>query len=435
MEDEAQLTGTPQRRRPKADILTIDNRRLAPETLMMGHGFDPALSEGSLKPPIFLTSTFVFENAAAGKRFFEGVTGKRPGGAEGLVYSRFNGPNQEILEDRLSIWEDAEDALVFSSGMSAIATVMLALVKPGDVIVHSAPLYAATETLIGRILGRLGVHWLDFPAGAARDEIDAVMTQAKALGNVALVYLESPANPTNALVDVEAVKGSRDAAFAGADQPPIVIDNTFLGPLWAKQLRQGADLVIYSLTKYAGGHSDLVAGGAVGSKVLVNTVRMMRNTIGTITDPHSAWMLLRSLETLELRMSRAGENAAKVCEFLRGQPQVETVGYLGFLEPGSRQADIYARHCTGAGSTFSLYLKGGERESFAFLDALKIAKLAVSLGGTETLASCPAAMTHLSVPQERKDALGISDNLVRISVGVENAEDLIADMRQALRAI
>jgi methionine-gamma-lyase len=423
------------RRRPKADVLMIGNRRLSPETLMMGHGFDPALSEGSLKPPIFLTSTFVFENAAAGKRFFEGVTGKRPGGAEGLVYSRFNGPNQEILEDRLSIWEDAEDALVFSSGMSAIATVMLALVQPGDVIVHSAPLYAATETLIGRILGRFGVHWIDFPAGATREEIDAAMAKAKTMGHVALVYLESPANPTNALVDVEAVKGARDAAFAADDLPPIVIDNTFLGPLWAKPLKQGADLVLYSLTKYAGGHSDLVAGGAVGSKAMLDPVRMMRNTIGTITDPHSAWMLLRSLETLELRMSRAGDNAAKVCAFLRDQPQVESVGYLGFLEPGTRQRDIYDRHCEGAGSTFSLYLRGGERESFAFLDALKIAKLAVSLGGTETLASCPAAMTHLSVPQERKDALGISDNLVRISVGVENADDLIADMAQALTAI
>jgi methionine-gamma-lyase len=423
------------RRRPKTDTLMIGNRRLSPETLMMGHGFDPALSEGSLKPPIFLTSTFVFENAAAGKRFFEGVTGKRPGGAEGLVYSRFNGPNQEILEDRLGIWEDAEDALVFSSGMSAIATVMLALVKPGDVIVHSAPLYAATETLIGRILGRFGVHWIDFPAGATREEIDAAMAKAKTMGHVALVYLESPANPTNALVDVEAVKGSRDAAFAADDLPPIVIDNTFLGPLWANPLKQGADLVLYSLTKYAGGHSDLVAGGAVGSKAMINPIRMMRNTIGTITDPHSAWMLLRSLETLELRMSRAGDNAAKVCAFLREQPQVESVGYLGFLEPGTRQRDIYDRHCKGAGSTFSLYLKGGERESFAFLDSLKIAKLAVSLGGTETLASCPAAMTHLSVPQERKDALGIGDNLVRISVGVENADDLIADMAQALTAI
>ncbi len=434
MEDETALAGVSSRRRQKPDLLEIDGRRLAPETLMMGYGFDPALSEGSLKPPIFLTSTFVFENAAAGKRFFEGVTGKRPGGSEGLVYSRFNGPNQEILEDRLGVWEDAEDALVFSSGMSAIATVMLALVKPGDVIVHSSPLYAATETLIGRILGRFGVKWLDFPAGATRDEIDAVMTSAKALGNVALVYLESPANPTNALVDVEAVAASRNAAFP-TDPPPIVIDNTFLGPLWAKPLRQGADMVLYSLTKYAGGHSDLVAGGAVGSRAIIGPVRMMRNTIGTITDPHSAWMLLRSLETLELRMSRAGDNAAKVCAFLADQPQVETVGYLGFLEPGSRQRDIYDRHCSGAGSTFSLYLKGGERESFAFLDALKIAKLAVSLGGTETLASHPAGMTHLSVPQARKDALGVGDNLVRISVGVENADDLIADFRQALRAI
>jgi len=434
MEDEAQLTGTSPRRRPKPDILAIANRRLSPETLMMGHGYDPALSEGSLKPPIFLTSTFVFENAAAGKRFFEGVTGKRPGGSEGLVYSRFNGPNQEILEDRLGIWEDAEDALVFSSGMSAIATVMLALVRPGDVIVHSAPLYAATETLIGRVLGRFGIQWLDFPAGATRVEIDAVMAKAREMGRTALVYLESPANPTNALVDVEAVKAARDAAF-GDSKPPIVIDNTFLGPLWAKPLRQGADLVLYSLTKYAGGHSDLVAGGAVGAKAIIDPVRMMRNTIGTITDPHSAWMLLRSLETLELRMSRAGENAAKVCAWLREQPQVETVGYLGFLEPGTRQRDIFDRHCSGAGSTFSLYLKGGEPEAFAFLDALKIAKLAVSLGGTETLASAPAAMTHLSVPQERKDALGISDNLVRISIGVENADDLIADFEQALAAI
>ena len=434
MPDEAETTAVPHRRRPKPDILAIDNRRLRPETLMMGHGFDPALSEGSLKPPIFLTSTFVFENAAAGKRFFEGITGKRPGGAEGLVYSRFNGPNQEILEDRLGLWEDAEDALVFSSGMSAIATVMLALVQPGDVIVHSAPLYAATETLIGRILGRFGVKWVDFPAGATREEIDAKVEEAKKLGRVSLIYLESPANPTNALVDVEAVKGSRDAAFPG-EKPPIVIDNTFLGPLWSKPLRQGADLVLYSLTKYAGGHSDLVAGGAVGGAALINTVRMMRNTIGTITDPNTAWMLLRSLETLELRMSRAGENAAKVCEFFRGNEKVESVGYLGFLEPGSRQRDIYDRHCTGAGSTFSLYLKGGEVESFRFLDALKIAKLAVSLGGTETLASHPAGMTHLSVPQERKDALKIGDNLVRISIGVENADDLIADFNQALNAI
>lgn len=436
-ETEADLTGATPRRRPRAQPLEVGGRRLAPETLMMGHGYDPMLSEGALKPPIFLTSTFVFENAAAGKRHFEGVTGKRPGGAEGLVYSRFNGPNQEILEDRLGIWEDAEDALVFSSGMAAIATVMLASVRPGDTIVHSAPLYAATETLIGKILGRFGINWLDFPAGSSRAEIDAVIARAASAGRVAMIYLESPANPTNALVDVEAVAASRDAIFADLEEkPPIVIDNTFLGPLWQQPLRHGADLVIYSLTKYAGGHSDLVAGGAMGRKSAIDPIRAMRNTIGTITDPHSAWMLLRSLETLELRMSRAGENAAKVCAALRDHPKVERVGYLGFLGdlPGT-QADIYRRHCTGAGSTFSLYLKGGERESFAFLDALKIAKLAVSLGGTETLASHPAGMTHISVPDARKAALGITDNLVRISIGVENADDLIADFDQALNAV
>jgi methionine-gamma-lyase len=434
-ETEADLTGASPRRRPKPSADKIGDRKLKPSTMMMGYGYDPVLSEGSLKPPIFLTSTFVFPNAAAGKRHFEGVTGKRPGGAEGLVYSRFNGPNQEILEDRLAVWEEAEDALAFSSGMSAIATLFLSMVKPGDTIVHSGPLYAATETLIARILGRFGVHWLDFPAGATRAEIDSVLSKA-ASGNVALIYLESPANPTNALVDVEAVRASRDAIFKGA-KPPIAIDNTFLGPLWAQPLKQGADIVVYSLTKYAGGHSDLVAGGVLGNKEHINTIRLMRNTIGTICDPHTAWMLLRSLETLELRMSRAGENAAKVCEYLRTHPKVEKVGYLGFLEGGDdeRQADIYRRHCIGAGSTFSLYLKGGETEAFAFLDGLRIAKLAVSLGGTETLASHPAGMTHLSVPEARKQALGITDNLVRISIGVEDADDLIADFEEALKAV
>ncbi|MFC3579733.1 cystathionine gamma-synthase family protein [Sphingomonas hylomeconis] len=422
----------------RKSVEKIGDRKLKPSTMMMGHGYDPMLSEGALKPPIFATSTYVFPNAAAGKRHFEGVTGKRPGGSAGLVYSRFNGPNQEILEDRLGVWEEAEDALVFSSGMSAIATLFLSMVKPGDTIVHSGPLYAATETLIARILGKFGVNYLDFPAGATRAEIDAVLTQASAAGNVALIYLESPANPTNALVDIEAVAASRDAIFTGEEKPPIAIDNTFLGPLWLQPLKHGADLVVYSLTKYAGGHSDLVAGGLLGSKAHINTIRSMRNTIGTICDPNTAWMLMRSLETLELRMSRAGENAVKVCEYLRTHPKVERVGYLGFLAdtPGmERQADIYRRHCTGAGSTFSLIVKGGETEAFAFLDALKIAKLAVSLGGTETLASHPAAMTHLSVPEERKQALGITDNLVRISIGVEDADDLIADFTQALDSI
>ena len=422
-------------RPPRPSPTKIGNHKLKAQTLMLGYGFDPELSEGSLKPPIFLTSTFAFENAAAGKRFFEGVTGKRPGGAEGLIYTRFNGPNQEILEDRLSVWEEADDALAFASGMAAIATLLLAFVRPGDCVVHSGPLYAATETLIAKILGQFGVSWIDFPAGATREEIAAAIAKGKEKGRVSLIYLESPANPTNQLVDVEAVAAARDAAFGADERPPIAMDNTFLGPLWAKPLSNGADLSIYSLTKYVGGHSDLVAGALVGEKGLINQVRMIRNTIGTICDPNTAWMLLRSLETLEMRMERAGANAAKVCEFLRSHPKVESVGYLGFLDEESRQADIYRRHCTGAGSTFSLYLKGGEAEAFAFLDALKIAHLAVSLGGTETLASAPAAMTHLSVPDERKAQLGITPNLVRVSIGVEDADDLIADFANALNAV
>src|SRR5688500_7607950 len=171
-------------RSPKQAPKHIGNHKLNPATLMMGYGFDPSLSEGSLKAPIFLTSTFVFTSAAEGKRFFEGITGKRPGGgtAEGLVYSRFNGPNQEILEDRLQIWEDAEAALTFSSGMTAITVLLLALVRPGDVIVHSGPLYAASETIINKILPQFGVHFVDFPAGATRGELDEVMARAKAKG-------------------------------------------------------------------------------------------------------------------------------------------------------------------------------------------------------------------------------------------------------------
>lgn len=427
------------RGKPKTNSKKIGDKELSPATLMMGLGYDPMLSEGSLKPPIFLTSTFAFESAAAGKRFFEHITGKREGPADGLVYSRFNGPNQEILEDRLAVWDGADDSLVFSSGMSAIATLLLALVNQNDVIVHSGPLYAATETLIARILSRFGVSFLDFPAGATREELDSILDRAKALatekgGKVALVYLESPANPTNALVDVEAVRAARDAAFTGEQKPAIAIDNTFLGPLWQQPLNQGAELVVYSLTKYAGGHSDLVAGGVSGDQHLINAIRPMRNTIGTICDPNTAWMLLRSLETLELRMSRAGENALKICTFLRDHPKVEGLGYLGFISD-ARQKDIFDRHCSGAGSTFSLFIKGGEAESFRFLDALKIAKLAVSLGGTETLASHPAAMTHLSVPDERKKALGITDNLVRVSIGIEDPDDLIADFAQALDAV
>lgn len=414
----------------------IGNHQLAPSSLMMGYGYDPRLSEGSLKPPIFLTSTFVFQTAAEGKRFFEGITGLRPGGAEGLVYGRFNGPDQEILEDRLALWEGADEAAVFSTGMSAITTALMAHVRAGEAIVHSGPLYAATEKLIDAVFGRFDVRYETFAAGAPLDDIRALLEKVRGERRIGAIYLESPANPTNELVDIEGIVKLRDAIYGDdPERPMIMVDNTFLGPVFQQPIRNGADLSIYSLTKYVGGHSDLVAGGVVGTQAAMLPIMALRNTVGTITDPHTSWMLLRSLETVALRMERAESNARHVCEFLRDHPKVERVGYLGFLDPNSEQGDIYARHCSGAGSTFSVIIRGGEAESFRFLDALQLVKLAVSLGGTESLASHPAAMTHLSVPAERKQRLGISDNLVRISIGIEDADDLLADFTQALAAV
>ncbi|PZT85255.1 MAG: methionine gamma-lyase, partial [Citromicrobium sp.] len=271
---------TTPRKNPTPEVTKIAGRKLKPSTLMMGHGYDPVLSEGSLKAPIFLTSTFAFPSAADGKRHFEGITGKRPGGAEGLVYSRFNAPNQEILEDRLAVWDGAEEALSFSSGMTAIAVLLLAACKAGDVIVHSGPLYAASEGFIAKTMAKYGVTFIDFPAGASRQQLDEVMSRAKAQaekqgGEVPMIYLESPGNPTNALVDVEAVRDARDAHF-DPDKCSIAIDNTFLGPLWQRPLEHGADLVVYSLTKYVGGHSDLVAGSVAGRKRFIDAIRMLR---------------------------------------------------------------------------------------------------------------------------------------------------------------
>jgi methionine-gamma-lyase len=212
----------------------------------------------------------------------------------------------------------------------------------------------------------------------------------------------------------------------------VIVDNTFLGPLWQSPLAHGADMVIYSLTKYIGGHSDLVAGAVLGSKAGLKPIRSMRSALGTMSDPHTGWLIMRSLETLELRMTRAGENAARVADYLAGHPAIERVGFLGHLASGLKDAEIYSRQCSGPGSTLSVYVKGGEAEAFAFLDRLSLIKLAVSLGGTESLASHPAAMTHIAVPEARKQKFGVLPNLVRISVGIENPEDLIADLRHAL---
>jgi methionine-gamma-lyase len=418
----------------------IDGHTLHPETLMMGFGYDPALSEGSVKVPIFQTSTFVFRSAQHGKEFFELVAGLRDlreGEQPGLIYSRFNNPDLEILEDRLTVWEGAEAALVFASGMAAIATTLLSVARPGDTIVFNAPIYGGTETLLMKMLPQFGIAGVEFAANAGPAEIEARLADAvRALpegGRIAAFMLETPANPTNDLVDIaHCAKMAASLEGQRGGRPVVIVDNTFLGPIWQRPLDHGADMVIYSLTKYVGGHSDLVAGAVLGTKKALRPIRSMRSGLGTMSDPHTGWLLMRSLETLELRMSRAGQNAAVVADYLLTHPGIERVGYLGHLKAGTREHEVFARQCTGAGSTISVYVKGGEAEAFRFLDKLVLIKLAVSLGGTESLASHPAAMTHIAVPEDRKKRFGLLPNLVRISIGVEHPDDLIADLRQAL---
>ena len=415
---------------------TLAGRDLHPETLMMGLGYSPGLSEGALKPPIFLTSTFVFATAQQGKDFFDLTAGRREPRADekpGLVYSRFNNPNFEILEDRLAVWDGAERSAVFASGMAAIATVMLAFLRPGDTILHSRPLYGGTETLIRNQLTAFGITPVGFTDGCDPAQIEAAAEQAMATGRVGLIMLETPANPTNGLVDLEAV--ARTAAMIAERQghrPPIAVDNTLLGPMYQRPLDHGADLSIYSLTKYAGGHSDLVAGGVSGRGELVRRLILLRGALGTQLDPHSCWMLLRSLETLGIRAARANENGRRVAEYLRSHPRIAAVHYLGFLAPEDPRYAVFARQCTAPGSTFSFDVVGGEAEAFAFLDRLQIMKLAVSLGGTETLISHPASTTHSGVPRDLRLEIGLSDALIRISVGIEHPDDLIADLEQAL---
>jgi methionine-gamma-lyase len=423
----------------------IGNHVLKPETQMMGYGYDPALSEGSLKPPVFLTSTFVFKTAQDGKDFFDYTSGRREpaaGKEAGLVYSRFNNPNLEVLEDRLALWERGETAAVFSSGMSAISTALWAHVRPGDVILQSQPLYGGTETLIDKTLPAFGVSAVSFTDGHDRAAVRKAVERAQARaaekgGRICLIMTETPANPTNSLVDLALMREVSEeiGKRQGGERPPVMVDNTFLGPVFQRPLEHGADIVLYSLTKYVGGHSDLVAGGVIGERRFVAPIKRLRGALGTQLDPNTAWMIMRSMETLMLRMQRSAQNAELVAKYLSKHPKIAGVNYLGFLAADDPREKIFKKQCQSAGSTFGFTVKGGEPEAFRLLDGLQVIKLAVSLGGTETLISHPASTTHSGVPKETRDRIGITDGLIRISVGIEDPDDLIADLGEALRAV
>lgn len=415
-------------------FLTLKMKKeMHPESLMMSHGYKPELSEGAVKPPIFLTSTFAFKTAEEGKAFFEvayGLRKKEDTEELGLIYSRINNPNLEILENRLSLWDKADDSAVFESGMAAISTVLLEFLKPGDVLLYSNPTYGGTDHFINAFLNEIGVEYIGFYPWDKPADIEKQLVDSGKADKLKLVYIETPANPTNDLFDIE--KWSALAKKFGA---VTAVDNTYMGPVWSSPLDFGADLVIYSATKYLGGHSDLIAGAVSGSADLMVRVKTLRTFLGNMAGPHTGWMLIRSLETLKIRMEQQAKNARAVAEFLREHPKVDDLHYLGFLEPTSDYYEIFKRQYESGGAMLSFEVRGGEAQAFKFLNNLKLVKLAVSLGSTESLAQHPATMTHVAISEELKEKIGINDSLIRLSVGVENHEDLIADIANALEQV
>ncbi len=406
-----------------------------PESLMMSYGYKPSLSEGAIKSPIFLTSTFVFKSAEEGKAFFEvacGLREKYPDEEPGLIYSRMNNPDLEILEDRLSLWDKSDDCAVFESGMSAITTVLLEFLKPGDLLLHSIPLYGGTDHFIHHFLPKIGVHSVGFTPHQCRKEIEEVLEETGRADQLAMIFIETPANPTNAVIDIECCKKIADKYSNKDKKVYLGVDNTFMGPLWQKPLKHGADFSIYSATKYIGGHSDLIAGACCGSKEVMTRVKSLRTLLGNMASPHTGWMLMRSLETLKVRMEKQAKNARRIAEYLNEHPKVEKVYYLGLLKPGTRAYEIFERQYTSTGAMISFDIKGGEAEAFRFINALQLIKLAVSLGGTESLVEHPASMTHAGVDKEHLKEVSVTDKLVRLSIGVEYYKDLIWDIEQAL---
>lgn len=416
----------------------IGEHALKPETLMMSYGYDPRFSEGSVKPPVFLTSTFAYQTPEEGEESFHIMAGRKPapeGSVGGLIYSRFNHPNVEIIEDRLSLYERSESSVVCSSGMGAISAILLAYLRPGDVIVQSAPLYGGTETLIRKFLPQFNIQTGEFINGLDETEMLSSLRAASKKGRVAMVFVESPANPTNSLVDFKALIRVLDTIEKETGHRPIsVCDNTLMGPVFQQVVPHGIDMAMYSLTKYVGGHSDLVAGAVCGSREMLRPVRATRGALGLNLDPHTSWMISRSLETLSIRMERAAQSGKKVAQWIADNTYITAkLLHPEFIDNEDYQA-VYKRQCSGPSSTFSFVLDISKAEAFCLINNLSIFKSAVSLGGSESLVCHPASTTHSGVAPELRELFGVSDGLIRLSIGLEHPDDLIIDLDQAFKA-
>jgi len=406
---------------------------------MLSHGYHASEYQGSMKQPIFQTSTYEFENAQQGRDFFAWATGaeEMPEGEKlGGIYTRLGTPNTQLLEARLAVLDGTEQAVVFGSGMAAITSTLFELCAPGEVLLYTTPVYGGTDMFIHHYLQQYKVNTHLVLRGQTAEE---VMTEVGAKypgAKVCAMYTETPSNPTMDLFSIKEARSIADAFSTVDFSVPLIVDNTYMGPLFCKAHELGADIVVYSATKYLAGHSDVIAGAATGSAEWMGRVRMARTFMGGILGPMDSWLILRSLETLHLRLKAQAENAEKVATSLKSHPAVSSVRYLGNIEEWApEQAAIFKQEYSSNGSMIALYIKGGQEESFKVLDHLQVIKLGVSLGSTESLAEHPATMTHSKVDEEHKEALGISPSLIRLSIGVESPEDLIADLSQALDLI
>lgn len=411
-----------------------DNNRnhpdVHPNTAVLTRGFDPALSVGSARPAVFRSSTYVFSTPEAAEHAFNVLGGREaalPGERPELIYSRFSHPNAEILEDQIVPLEaGARAAAVFNSGMAAIMTAILAFAKPGQSVVYTVPLYGGTQHFIHQFLEPFGIKGIAVMAGRG-DELDAAVSTAE---NLAIVLIETPANPTMIMTDI--LGASRAAKKRGA---VVMVDNTFLGPAFQHPLDHGADICLYSATKYLSGFSDMIGGVVIGADANhIAKIRSLRGMFGNILQPDECWLLDSRLPTVGLRMTRQSKNAQRIAERLAANPKIRKV-YYPTLFDDPEQIRIRRAQCDFPGGMISLDLHGGKAGAFEFLRHLRIARNAVSLGGVETLVCHPKTTTHSSVSAQELAIAGITDGLVRISVGIEDWRDLVQDFEQALEAV
>jgi cystathionine beta-lyase/cystathionine gamma-synthase len=400
-----------------------------PRTAVLTRGFDPKLSFGSARPAVFRSSTYVFESPEAAERAFAITAGKiqpAPGERADLIYARFSHPNSEILEDQIVPLEGgAAHAAVFNSGMAAIMTACFTYARPNSTIVYTTPLYGGTTGLMHSFLEPFGVRGIPVRGGDTAGIEQAIRGAA----NCCIVYLETPANPTLIMTDIER---AAEAAARHPDKPVVMVDNTFLGPTFQHPLLLGADLVLYSATKYLSGFSDMIAGIALTkSPEMIQKIRSRRNMFGNILPPDECWMLDSRLPTVALRMNRQSKNAQRLAEALHGHKRLSAVYYPTlFRDP--EQKRIFEKQCAYPGGLFSIEFAGGKAAAFDFLRRLRIANNAVSLGGVETLVCHPKSTTHSGMTAQELAESGVTDGLVRISVGIEDWRDLLADFEQAL---